>query len=106
MKKLINFTFWPFRNAYQVSLVIAGVNELEPEDVNLVVGQTSDDGLDEGDLLRQKVVENVDAVLEVDVLRLGRLLGLQNVFVNDLKWFVLNWTFWRQKILKVEKTKS
>jgi hypothetical protein len=72
---MINYIFITIRNNYQVSFVIAGVDELEPEDVYLVVGQACNDGFDEGDLLRQKVVEDVDAVLEVHILCLRRLLG-------------------------------
>jgi hypothetical protein len=72
---MINYIFITIRNNYQVSFVIAGVDELEPEDVDLVVGQACNDGFDEGDLLRQKVVEDVDAVLEVHILCLRRLLG-------------------------------
>jgi len=73
---MIDYNFLTIRNNYQVSFVIAGVDELKPEDVHLVVGQACNDGFDEGDLFRQKVVEDVDAVLEVHILCLRRLLGL------------------------------
>ena len=52
---------------YQVSFVVTGLDQLEPEDVDLVVRKAGDDGLDDGDLLRQEVVEDVNAILEVDV---------------------------------------
>jgi hypothetical protein len=38
--------------------------------VNLSVGEAGDDGLDDGDLLGQEVVEDVNAILEIDVPRL------------------------------------
>lgn len=73
------------KKCYQVSFVVTGFDQLEPEDVNLVVREAGDDRLDDGDLLRHEVVEDVDAIFEVDVLRFRSLLGLQDVFVDHLK---------------------